>query len=319
MTSCAPSAVALDMPLPAHDPNPVWKDADTAMWEWIDSHGICPEAAERQRMRAAESVLCIALYYPAADTATFEGLCRWLGWAFVADDVIDNPPASTDPCAATAAIAPMAAVLDGEGAASPLAAALADMRSQVMTGRSAAWRSDFTEATRRWLWAAYSHAVQHASGQYFSLAEYRASMHRYASGYPMTLALCEYATGTDLPETVRNLPAFTVMRRAAADHLGLVNDLYSAHIEDPDERYHNTVFVMARQRRLSVADTAARVTGIANGHLATYQAARRDLVAQLEAAVSGAPRTAALTVADAYGTLIRGNFDYHAHAERYHS
>jgi (+)-beta-caryophyllene/(+)-caryolan-1-ol synthase len=230
------------------------------MWEWIDGHDICSGAAERQRMRATEGVLCMALYYPDADAVTFERLCQWLGWAFVADNVIDNPPVSIHPHATDAVIDPMVAVLDGGPAATPLAAALADVRSQVMAGRSTAWRDEFTQATRQWLWSAYAHAVHHASGQRPTLTDYQSAAHRHASGYPMTLALCEYATGTDLAARVRNLPAYTVMRRAAADHLGLVNDLYSAHIEDPSERYHNMVFVVARQHRISIADAAEQVT-----------------------------------------------------------
>ncbi|SEP59348.1 (+)-beta-caryophyllene/(+)-caryolan-1-ol synthase [Streptomyces sp. yr375] len=107
------------------------------------------------------------------------------------------------------------------------------------------------------------------------------------------------------------------MRRAAADHLGLVNDLYSAGIEDPGERYHNLVFVLARQEHLALEDATRQAVRLANGFVHSYLAARDDLAAQLEAVPDAAVRATATEVATAYGTLMRGNLDYHTRAERY--
>ena len=307
----------LKMPIPLHDPNPHRNGADAAMWEWIDKHQLCSGAAERQRMRAAESVLCMALYHPTADAFRFEGLCRWLGWSFLIDDVIDNPPVSTDPRAAAEVLQPLMAVLDGQKATTTLARGLADMWAHVTEGRSPGWLAEFTNATRRWLWAPYAHAAYVASGQHPTFADYRASTHSDVGGNLIPMALCEYAAGLDLPAPVRNLPAWIVMRRAASDHVGLVNDVYSTHIEDPQTWYFNMAFVLARQYGIDMAEAVQHTVTMANDCVDTYLRARRDVEAQLVGKVSEATRAAAIAIADAYGDAMRGNYDYHLRAERY--
>jgi (+)-beta-caryophyllene/(+)-caryolan-1-ol synthase len=307
----------LKMPFPSHEPNPARKGADENMWAFIDKHDICPAAVDRKRMRATESVLCMALYHPRADAHRFQVLCQWLGWAYITDDTTDNPPASREPRTAADVILPMTAVLDGRPATTPLARALADVHATIIAGRSTGWQTEFILATKRWLWAAYAHSVYSAAQQTPTVTGYLASIHGDTSGYPMALALCEYADGVDLPETVRKLPAWITMHRAAADYMGLVNDLHSAHYEGPDGWLFNTALLMAAEHRTDMGSAIRDTVSLANGRLDAFCEARNSLEAQLRVTQDDTSCALALRVADSYADMMRGNLDWHTRADRY--
>ncbi|GHE11051.1 terpene synthase family protein [Streptomyces alanosinicus] len=307
----------LKMPFPSHEPNPARKGADEAMWAFIDKHGLCPSTADRKRLQATETVLCMALYYPTADAYRFQVLCQWLGWTFIADDTTDNPPASREPQTAADVILPMTAVLDSQPATTPLARALAEVHAMISSGRSIGWQAEFNLATKNWLWAAYAHAVYCAAHQTPAVTDYLASTHCDTSGFPLILAMCEYAEGADLPQTVRQLPAWITMRRAAADHAGLVNDLYSAHHEGPGGWLFNTALVLSAEHHTDM-DTAIRDTvSLANSRLDAYCEAKDRLEAQLRVTEDSTTRAIALRIADSYADMMRGNLDWHTRASRY--
>ncbi|MGW4800557.1 terpene synthase family protein, partial [Nonomuraea sp. NPDC004297] len=214
------------MPFPERRPNPAHRRAEAGMWRWIGETGLCPTEPARANTERTMPALLMALYYPRAGAGILELLAQWTAWAFIVDDEFDDGAAGRDPATVLAAITSLVDVMDGAPPANPLAEALAGLWQRLTARCPAAWGRVFRRDVVAWLNTYYVEAVDRIAAPVPSGADF--VLHRRESvGIRTFLDGCEPALGLHPPDAVRLLPAFAAARRAACDHVGLINDIFS--------------------------------------------------------------------------------------------
>ncbi|MER6023900.1 terpene synthase family protein, partial [Streptomyces anulatus] len=206
---------------------------------------------------------------------------------------------------------------DGAAPNGPMERALAGLRDRTCRGRSPQWNRQFRRDTAAWLWTYYAEAVERAAGQVPSRAEF-AKHRRDSVAMQPFLCLHEITAGIDLPDSARSLPAYIALRNAVTDHSGLCNDICSFEKEAALGYEHNAVRLIQRDRGCTLQE-AVDEAGIQLARIAErVQRAEKELIDEIEAAGIGGPTRVALErCVEDYRGLVRGDFDYHARAERY--
>ncbi|MGH8968127.1 MAG: terpene synthase family protein, partial [Actinomycetes bacterium] len=287
------------------------------MADWVGETGLIRRESARARFDRADFGWFAAVVYPTADARGLELLADWFAWLFLVDDEFDDGPAGRDPRMCEEAISRLVGVLDGEKPLVPMEHALEGLRERTCRDRSPAWTRQFRRDTAAWLWTYYAEAVERTAGQVPGRADFTRHRRDSVAMQPF-LDLHEIAAGIDLPESARSLPAYIALRNAVTDHSGLCNDICSFEKEAVLGYEHNAVRLIQRDRR-STLQEAVDEAGIQLARIAErVQRAERELVEEMAAAGTEGPTRAALErcVRD-YRGLVRGDFDYHARAERY--
>ncbi|MFJ4964211.1 terpene synthase family protein [Streptomyces sp. NPDC088729] len=305
------------MPFPSAGCHPGLAETRRAAWQWAESEGLILSAPSRKRMIRTRPELWISLIFPKASQRHLDLFCQWLFWAFLVDDEFDDGPAGRDPGMCGSAIARLVDVFDGAPPHGPMERALAGLRDRTCGDRSPHWRRQFRRDTAAWLWTYYAEAVERAAGQVPSRADFARHRRDSVAMQPF-LDLHEITAGIDLPESARSLPAYIALRNAVTDHSGLCNDICSFEKEAALGYEHNAVRLIQRDRR-STLQEAVDEAGIQLARIAErVQRAERELTEEIDAAgITGSTRAALERCVRDYRGLVRGDFDYHARAERY--
>ena len=108
------------------------------------------------------------------------------------------------------------------------------------------------------------------------------------------------------------------LRRAVAEHVAFLNDIFSAQKEDRHGFPHNLVLVIDRVLGCGVQAAVSRANAMATGAVHGFLDARRRLDGNL-AALGADARTAetAARYADSLAAVMRGNYDWHYASKRY--
>ncbi|MFD7866154.1 terpene synthase family protein [Streptomyces sp. NPDC059783] len=306
------------MPFDSAGCHPGIQQTKRAAWEWAAAGDLVLSPVARKKMIRTRPELWISLIFPEASQKHLDLFCQWLFWAFLVDDEFDDGPAGRDPRLCEGAITRLVDVLDGlrepEG---PMENALAQLLARTCTGRPPHWLRQFRRDTAAWLWTYYAEAVDRAAGHVPGTADFVRHRRDSVAMQPF-LDLHEITAGIDLPESVRSLPAYIALRNAVADHSGLCNDICSFEKEALLGYEHNTVRLIQRDRGCTLQE-AVDEAGLLLGRIADrVQRAEKELVEEIEAAgIQGQPRIALERCVRDYRGLVRGDFDYHARAERY--
>lgn len=307
------------MPFPEHAPNPAHRQAEQGMWHWIDQMGLCPTREARANTERTMPALLMALYYPHADADILELLSQWAAWAFIVDDEFDDGAAGRDPATVLAAITSLANVMNGEKSANPLAEALADLWARLTARCSLPWRGIFRSDVTAWLNTYYVEAVDRIAMHVLSAADF-VPHRRESVGIRTFLDECEPALGLDPPDAVRLLPALSAARRAACDHVGLINDIFSVEKDLEVGYWHNAVFIMRHDHDHPLQEAVRQVNELLTGIVHQLIDAQARLPAELDAAGVGEPaRSQALALVRGYLDTVRGNYDFHFQVPRYRS
>ena len=308
---------AFHMPFQSAGCNPGMEETKKSAWEWAESNELLLSPVARQKMLRTRPELWISLIFPEASQRHLDLFCQWLFWAFLVDDEFDDGPAGRDPGMCEEAIARLVAVLDGAVPRNPMERALDGLRERTCRGRSPVWVRQFRRDTVAWLWTYYAEAVERAAGQVPSRADF-AKHRRDSVAMQPFLDLHEITAGIDLPESARSLPAYIALRNAVTDHSGLCNDICSFEKEAMLGYEHNAVRLIQRDRG-STLQEAVDEAGIQLARIAErVQRAEKELAEEIDAAaIDGETRAALERCARDYRCLVRGDFDYHARAERY--
>lgn len=307
----------LHMPFRGAGCNPGAAQAGEAAHRWAGEQGLVLSSVARTRMLRARPELRASLLFPEAPPDRLGLVCRWIFWALLVDDEFDDGPAGHDPRLCGDTVGRLVEVFDGAVPRSPVERALNDLRERTCTGRSPEWVRRFGSHTVRWLWTRYAEAAERAAGQLPSRADF--ARHRRDSGMmPMLLDLHEVVAGVDLPGTARSLPAYIALREAVIAHAGLCNDICSVEKEAVVGHGHNAVVLVQRDRGCTLQQ-AVDEAGVQLSRIAErQQRAEKELARQMRAAgVEGPARLALERCVRDYRALVRGDFDYHARAERY--
>jgi (+)-beta-caryophyllene/(+)-caryolan-1-ol synthase len=305
------------MPFQSTGCNPGIEETREAVWEWAESNGLVLSPTARKKMIRTRPELWISLIFPKVSQQHLDLFCQWLFWAFLVDDEFDDGPAGRDPRMCEAAIDRLVSVLDGGPPHGAMEHALVGLRTRTYRDRSARWIRQFRRDTVAWLWTYYAEAVQRAAGQVPSRDEFVKHRRDSVAMQPF-LDLHEIAADIDLPESARSLPAYIALRNAVTDHSGLCNDICSFEKEAVLGYEHNAVALIRRERGLTlqeaVDEAGTQLAGIAE----RVRRAEQELTEQIAAAgIEGPARVALERCVRDYRGLVRGDFDYHARAERY--
>lgn len=308
---------AFHMPFESAGCHPGLAETREAAWEWAESEGLDLSVPARRKMIRTRPELWISLIFPKASQEHLDLFCQWLFWAFLVDDEFDDGPAGRDPLVCEAAIARLVDVFDGAAPHGPMERALAGLRDRTCTGRSPQWNRQFRRDTAAWLWTYYAEAVERAAGQVPSRADFLQHRRDSVAMQPF-LCLHEITAGIDLPDSARSLPAYIALRNAVTDHSGLCNDICSFEKEAALGYEHNAVRLIQRDRGCTLQE-AVDEAGIQLARVAErVHRAEKELIEEIEAAgIEGPTRQALERCVQDYRGLVRGDFDYHARAERY--
>ncbi|WP_442811032.1 terpene synthase family protein [Streptomyces sp. NBC_01217] len=305
------------MPFQSTGCNPGIEETRKAAWEWAGSNGLALSPMARKKMIRTRPELWISLIFPTASQQHLDLFCQWLFWAFLVDDEFDDGPAGRDPRMCEAAIDRLVAVLDGEQPGGAMEYALVGLRDRTYHDRSPRWIRQFRRDTVAWLWTYYAEAVERAAGQVPTRNEFVKHRRDSVAMQPF-LDLHEITAGIDLPESARSLPAYIALRNAVTDHSGLCNDICSFEKEALLGYEHNAVRLIQRDLgftlQQAVDEAGRQLAEIAE----RVQRAEKELIDEIEAAgIHGRTRAALERCVQDYRGLVRGDFDYHARAERY--
>jgi (+)-beta-caryophyllene/(+)-caryolan-1-ol synthase len=307
-------AVDLVMPCPGVGCNPAVRDAEADLRVWAHGSGLAGEGTRAQVLADSRPGLVAAWLYPYASIGALGVAARWMAVNFLVDDALDG---ENDPAACTGAAERLLASLAEDttrqvpvatAGIDALSPAVAELWRRTCQERSAGWRRIFAEDLRGWLLSYAIEAEDRLHGQVPDLHAYLRHR-RSSSGMLVFIDLVELAVGTDLPDEIRGHEAMAAMRAATAEHLGLVNDMYSAAKEHAAEQLHNAVLII-RSQGCSLAEALDRVNEVVTDRLAVFEDAA-DRLARLPTAPDVS------RCVDGYRLLMRGAFDCYAAVDRY--
>ncbi|MFF1343323.1 terpene synthase family protein [Streptomyces sp. NPDC058290] len=306
------------LPFPAHEPNRHLARAEGALGAWLDESGICRSAESRRSLERTRIPLVTALAYPDAAPDVLDLLVQWATWTFVIDDEFDDGPDGQDPARCASALATFLPILDGAPAgASASARAFAGTWERLVEGRSPAWRRMFGDDIRAFLWSYYQGLVDQRAERVPTLAAYRRQRCVSVAAYTW-LDVVEIAMGVDLPEVVRHFSSFLDLREAAAEYVGLHNDLWSLERDKNAGAHHNAVLLVQHRHGVPLQEAVDQVNDLITDCARRMLDAERDLALQLDVAgITSQTRADTLSCAQGYAKFVRGCFDYHYQASRY--
>lgn len=307
------------MPFPRVPPNRGMAEAGRQMWAWIDRFGLVTGDASRRRLRQLRMELISARCHPRADPDLLPLLALHMAWGWSVDEQFDDGPAGRDVRWSLSAIDGLVDAVEGRvtDSSNPLERAGADLYRRLNAGRSRSWVRSLRDDTVRWLRGYYVETVDRATSWYQPTAEYR--RHRQiTSGEHMYFALSELGARVDLPEGVRRLPAYVALQDAAAEHMGMFNDVISLVKEQAVGYHHNAVTLVSHHTKAPLRQAVEDVNVMLTDCVERILAAERRLAVQLRAAGVGAQaRDDAATMVGAIKAHTRGNFDWHFAVDRY--
>jgi (+)-beta-caryophyllene/(+)-caryolan-1-ol synthase len=308
------------MPFPYREPNSGLRAAEAGMWDWIDRFGLFTSAESQERLRQLRLPLNSARYHALADPLSLPLLNLPMIWGWVVDEQFDDGAVGRDVprcCAALSGLTDVVRHGTVRPGANPIEAAGADLCQRLFEHRSPRWVQDFKHTVIDWLWAYYVEAVDRATGRYPTLDSYRP--HRVStSDERMFMLLSEYGGHIDLPAAVTRLPAYRQLMDAAAEHMGLFNDVISLPKESPIGYHHNAVTLVAHYENVDTHEAAERVNTMLTDCIQRMLDAEQELPPQLAAThVSDQVYADALRMVQAIKAHTRGNFDWHFEVTRY--
>jgi Terpene synthase family 2, C-terminal metal binding len=293
--------------------------AERELWPWLDAWQLAPGEHVRAHVKRTNPALLGARFYPAADSGTLPLLAQFCAWAFIVDDEFDEGPCGRDPVLAGRAVADLLAALEhgATAAVSAPAAALADLWGRLAARRSASWRRQFADNIRSWLVTYHRVVLERAAGYAPGIEEFR-GYRQFAVGMHMFMDLAELVVGVDLPDTIRYCPAVMDLRRAVAEHVAFLNDIFSAHKEEQHGFPHNLVLVVDRVLGCGIEAAVVQANAMATGSVLGFLEARHRLDTDLAAlGADAATAEAAARYARSLAAVMRGNYDWHFGSKRY--
>ncbi|GHH18997.1 terpene synthase family protein [Streptomyces lanatus] len=308
-----------DMPIASSGLSPAMDAVEPDMWAWAAAHQLVRGEAMRRHLARTRPQWATAIYLPGADEAHLRVPNRFMIWAFILDDNLDDSISEGHIESVTYLLDELVAVcrnlntpVTNEGRA------LKEILDDLSQGRTRAWRNVLGESVVRWLNTFLPEARASRAGRVMTIDEYLP--HRRNGVCEFIFAhLQEYVRDVELPKGVRDLPAMEQARNLACEWTGLYNDIYSVEKEESVGYLHNAVLVARTHRGCSTQEAVDIVAAITNSLLRQFLAACDAAPAQIRAAADYTPTVLAHAsdVIDGYRDLVRANYDYHRGAARY--
>ncbi|SUD48028.1 Pentalenene synthase [Nocardia otitidiscaviarum] len=306
------------MPFASAGHNPAEAEAEKAMWQWLEHYDLVPTEPTRRRMERTRPARMYALWCPKAGPEDLALLSQYTAWAFIVDDQFDIE--IPDPGRTLHTITALNAVYDGDDPPSGvLAVAFAELWRRLCAGRSTAWREAVRAEIRAWLWTYYTESIGRRTGHLPEMDTYRA--HRRDSvALFVFLDISEIAERVDLCAAARQLPAMRLLREAAVEHMGLLNDVLSVDSDEASSYLYNSVLLAEHHYGHTRSQALTLVNSMLTQLIDRMTTAIERLPTELDAAgITGRDRADTLATAQNYTVYVRANLDYHYQAARYTS
>lgn len=297
--------------------NPYLDEASRLTAGWIESAGLTPTPEARLRMRRTDPQGASAYTWPYANRDELMLCIKWLATVFRLDDQLDEPAVAVSAEESMQVTERLCALFEGTTAAreTPVDQAVAELWQETAYGQPPDWRAAFVDSMQKWLRTYPAEALLDMTGEYLDFDTYL-DHREYSVGMPWLYDLA--ARGLGLPQAVREAPALRSLRRAAAVHSALVNDLFSVRREAMVGYPHNAVLILRRETGCSLQEAAdevgAYIAHRAEEMLAAYSALSQGLQRD------GVPLTTqidALAYADRIMACTRGQITWHSTSARY--
>ncbi|MEO3755646.1 terpene cyclase [Streptomyces sp. B6B3] len=291
---------------PGHDGPRGEATAGEELRAWAGRFRLLADDAHRATLTTARPAHIAVRLFPVAEPRVLALAAQWLAVNFLVDDLLDT---EDDPARCDAVAAALLRAADGAAppAAAPLGRALADLWHRTTAGRSSGWCRTFRADLASWLGTYAREARDRLAGRVPETDAYRRHR-RLSSGMLVFVGLVEPAVGVDLPDEVRGDPAVAALRGLTAEHMGLVNDLYSVDRELASGQVHNAASVIMHHTGVGRAEALRRVVGLTTDCQRAFQEATRSPAAA-DSSVRRCVR--------GYRALMRGAVDICQELDRY--
>jgi hypothetical protein len=259
--------------------SPFFDQVQQATMAWADRFSLVRSSRAHERLNRLQYGSFMARAYPTASETSLRLFADWNTWLFLLDDEFDEREFGRQPDQLARLHRRLLAILRG---ARPRADedtryhALHDLTARFHAAAPAAWMRRFVgcvEATfAASVWEAHNRKQARTPGE----AEYL-EMRPFTSAVYCFLSLIEIAEQLSLPSGVRRNATIRALSLMANNVISWFNDLISYPKEIARGDVHNLVYIVHRERNISIEDAAAYVVGKHNAEIEAFQRASAAL------------------------------------------
>lgn len=304
--------------------NPHHAAAEQRNIDWVLRFcpGLAHEPAKLDRLRKTRFARLAAFTYPRVGADELTLLCDWITWLFVHDDCWCDD-SDVDEQTLTLLHMRVLSTLRGEFTPTPDDTALlhmaAELGPRMMQWADQTWMNQFIADFDAYLQSTRWEAQNRRLGLTPPLAAY-VKMRCFTGAVDIVadcIELCEHIT---FPAALRQHTAMSCLRLMANNCVCWANDIFSLDKELLEHNAHNLVFVLRRERGLTLAQALEQAVAMHDAELRAFEwsAARLPEFSEEFRQQFGAEGEAAVTTyVSGLRSWVRGNLAWSWETPRY--
>lgn len=228
---------------------------------WGQRFGLIRSREEYHRIDRGRFGDLMGRAYPNASPEALRVIADWNAWMFLLDDQFDELALGRTPDAMEQIHSRILAILDGDTVQAddaPHLTALWDVARRLREQRDTAWRQRFITCVREAFAASLWESRNRQLGLVPTESDYR-YWRPFGGGVFCYFTLIELAEDITLPPFVRDHPIIRELTQRANYVICWANDIFSLPKELARGDVHNLVYVVHRERRVSLDDAVSYV------------------------------------------------------------
>ncbi|MCS7483838.1 hypothetical protein ACFFQW_38515 [Umezawaea endophytica] len=236
----------LRLPFPTCS-SPFAEAAEVHVRQWARRFEMVRGPESERRFAETGFGICAGYVQADASSAALNVYAKWLAWLFLVNDqhgegVYETPETWLG---AVRHLRPVfeTGEVDNGSASTPAARALADVLGHVYPVMSPAWRKRFSRHCWETIEAVVPESDRRRRERVPGVDEYISNRRLVSAGIPL-FDLCEFMAGRELPDDVREHPAYREMVMAASEVMAWCNDVASLEKEEAAGEVDNFVLVL---------------------------------------------------------------------------
>ena len=295
--------------------NPRTEAAHRHTWQWAQRFGLVRAANTERQVATERFTWLVGGFFPWAQPRELELISDFTSWLFWHDDVCDETTLGEDPGALARQFGQLLGILTRR---QPVRAhdafdlAMADLRDRFEAAApSTGWFARMVVSIQQYFEACVWEAANRRDGRVPDVGAFM-DMRRFAGGMYIYVDFVELAARAELPVVARGQRELQRLVQITCNVACWHNDLFSLENELAYGDVHNLVYVLSRERELSLPEARAIAVGYCNSEVAAFPATARRLPtfgAAIDALVAVYQR--------GLGALMRGNLDWSLGTARY--
>jgi len=253
--------------------SPFFDQVQQTTMAWADHFNLVRSGRAHERLNRLQYGSFMARAYPTASEPSLRLFADWNTWLFLLDDEFDERAFGRQPDRLAQLHARLLAILRG---ARPSADddtryhALHDLTKRFDAAAPAGWMRRFIDCVEATfaasVWEAHNRKQLRTPGE----AEYL-DMRPFTSAVYCFLCFIEIAEQLSLPSNVRRSAPIRALSHMTNNAISWFNDLISYPKEIARGDVHNLVYIVHRERNISVEDAAAYVVYKHNAEVEAFQ------------------------------------------------